>query len=178
MAPPCKKRFLARTIHDLGEITRHFGLAPPEGCDLSLKALEQKSWGWFAQALHPVGDALWAHSLHVRDRAMDRRWGIVLDIAYKPAPVGSLVFINVPPRRDEERSLDCVGLLVATDRERHSTRLYEADGGPAVWGERHHLQRLDGTMQTWGNCTPHALVTHRTVEMCRKIRREVYGDRA
>ncbi|UTC29018.1 hypothetical protein MARCHEWKA_05060 [Brevundimonas phage vB_BpoS-Marchewka] len=175
--PPCKKGFLAKTVQDLGRLTQHFDLAPPEGHDLSLKALEQQAWDWFAQVLHPVGLALHDLSLTSRQQPMDRRWGIALNIAYAPATIGSLVVINVPPSRAPEGSRDCVGLLLAADRERTSTRLYAEDGGPVGWGARYHLQRLDGSVQTWGNCTPRALITHRTIEMCRTLHRDVYGAR-
>ena len=173
--PPCKKRFLAKTIHDLGEFTRHYGLTPPEGCDDSLKVLEQKPWGWFAQTLHAVSDDIYGHSIGAGLRPMDRLWGTAMSVAYEPACVSRLVFINVPPRRSPERSMDCVGLLLAIDRERTSQRLYQEDGGPVGWDSRYHLQRLDGSVITWGNCTPRNIISHRIAEMNRKVHHTVYG---
>lgn len=177
--PPCKKRFLARTIQDLGEFCRAYGLPAPEGAGDSLKSLEQRPLPWFAQVLHATGRTI--HSRGLQSRSEPYRaspWSSAMMVVHEPSYVGQMVFINVPPARAPGGAMDCVGLLVAIDRERTSQRLYEGDGGPMRWSPRLHLQRLDGDVITWGNCTAHPLITHRTLSMSQKVFADVYGDAA
>lgn len=178
MAPPCKKRFLAKSIQDLGEFTRHYGLTPPEGHDLSLKALERKSWAWFARSLHDVSGEIYSASIDAYLRPMDRQWGSAMAIAYEPARVGGLVFIwDAHPCGNLERYLDAVGVLVEIDREKNPNRLYEDDGGPARCSQRYHLQKLDGSTVSWGNCAPRNVISHRITEMNRQIVKDLTRDR-
>lgn len=178
LKPPCKKRFLARTIHDLAEVAAHFGVALPDGHDVALKTLEQRPWSWFAKALYDASGPLYSKSIACQMSPMDRRWGAAMHVAYGTANIGALIYIgDARPGGSLERYLDSVGVLVEIDREKHPKRLYEADGGPAFCSPRYHLQTLDGRVITWGNCTPRNIVSHRVVQMSRNIFESIYPHR-
>lgn len=178
MKPPCKKRFLAKSIHDLAEVAAHFGAPLPDGHDVALKALEQRPWSWFAKALYDASGPLYTESIRCQMRPMDRQWGTAIHIAYEPARIGALVYIgDARPGSSLERYLDSVGVLVEIDREKNPARLYEADGGPAYCSPRYHLHTLDGRLITWGNCTPRNIVSHRVAQMTRDIYKSIFLDR-
>lgn len=183
LIPPAKKRFLARTVL---ENQRQLAALPPLdrsdtydfGLNLnaipqSIKALEQKDWAWFAEALWTLGYALYGRALYASRDPRALGWGDMWQIAshiYPDKPkIGNLVLVN-DAMRGRRFSLG-VGVLNSIDAEPMTWRRakHEDDGGPLTQSPRYNLTLLDGRPMAWTNASLTPIVSARFYAVIREI---------
>lgn len=191
LIPPAKKKFLAETVlEQVGMLRALPALERADTYDFALrlddipdtiKAMQQKDWAWFAEALWSLGYALAGRALYASRDPRAMGWGDMWQIAtmiYPEKPrIGSLCLVN--DACYAKRFALGVGVLRSIDAEPAPwrKRKQDEDGGPLKESARFNLVLLDGQPMAWTNASLTPIASVRDFKMIREIT-ERHRDRS